>query len=251
MPPWHENDELWAELQAVLLDESLLTGCAGEAQQAAALLEVTPGAHLLDLCCGPGRHTIELARLGYRVTGVDRTASYLDKSRERAAAADLEVELVEASMLEFRRDGAFDGAINLLSSFGYFEDRNDDLEVLGNIHASLKPGARAVIDLMGKEVIARQFAPRYWQELQGGRFWLQDREILPGWEMMRNRWVFLGGGERKEFVIEHRIYSGVELADLMSQAGFTEVAVHGGLDGRPYNQDAARLVAVGRKWPRG
>lgn len=247
MTPWHDNDELWAELEAALTDESVLNAAAEEARQAAALLRVEPGAHLLDLGCGPGRHTIELARLGYRVTGVDRTALYLDHARARASAAGLEVELVRESMLGFRRDLAFDGAISLLSSFGYFEDRNDDLEVLRNVHASLKPGAWAAVDVAGKEILARSFMPRHWQELTGGRFWLQEREMVPGWEKMRNHWVFLGGGERKEFVFEHRIYSGVELADLMRQAGFTEACLYGGLDGRPYDRDASRLVAVGRK----
>lgn len=247
MTPWYENDELWAELQAVLLDKSMMQGCAEEARQAAALLKAQPGGHLLDLGCGPGRHTIELARLGYRVTGVDRTTGYLEVAQERAAAADVEVELVHGNMLTFRRDAAFDGAISLLSSFGYFEDRNDDLAVLRNIQASLRGGAKVVIDLMGKEIIARQFRPKYWQELESGRLWLQEPEVLPGWEMMRNHWVFLGGGDRKEFVIEHRMYSGVELADLMREAGFTKVALHGALDGRPYDKDAARLVAVGRK----
>jgi SAM-dependent methyltransferase len=245
--PWHENDELWAELEPALCDESMLQAAVTEARQAAALLRVEPGAHLLDLGCGPGRHAIELARLDYRVTGVDRTAGYLDRARQRASDLGLEIELVRETMLGFRRDEVFDGAINLLSSFGYFEERKDDLQVMRNLHASLKPGARAAVDVMGKEILPRLFVQRHWQELKGGRFWLSDREMLPGWEKMRNHWVFVGGGERKEFVFEHRIYSGLELADLMRQAGFAEVSVFGGFDGQPYDRNAARLVAVGLK----
>ena len=77
MTPWHENDELWAELLPLLCDEAMLKAAEIEASQAAVLLGVKPGAHVLDLGCGPGRHSLELARLGYRVTGVDRTACYL------------------------------------------------------------------------------------------------------------------------------------------------------------------------------
>ena len=247
MIPWHENDELWTELGAVLLDKGSLKAAADEARQAAALLGVEPGAHVVDLGCGPGRHALELARLGYRVTGVDRTAAYLEQARERASSAGLALEFVQESMLSFQRPGAFDGAINLLTSFGYFEDRRDDLQVMRNLHASLKAGARAVLDLAGKEVVARMFAPRHWQELENGRYWLQEREVLPGWERMRMHWVFVGGGERREFTFEYRMYSGVELADLMSQAGFGEVNVYGSLDGRPYDREAPRLVVVGRK----
>ncbi len=247
MSAWHENDELWLELLPLLCEEGLLKAAVQEASQAAALLQAQPGTHLLDLGCGPGRHSIELARLGYRVTGVDRTACYLDYARKRAVAEGLEIEFVQENMIGFRREGAFDGALNLLTSFGYFQDRKNDLQVLDNIHASLKTGARVVIDVASKEVLARSFSQKHWQEVGKGRFWLIEREFLPGWEKMHVSWVFVGGGEPREFVFEHRIYSGLELADLMRQAGFTEISLNGGFDGRPYDLQATRLVIVGRK----
>jgi SAM-dependent methyltransferase len=247
MKPWHENDELWAEFQSVLCAEDLSKSAATEASQAAALLMVKPGAHVLDLGCGPGRHSIELARRGYRVTGVDRTTGYLDYACKRAVEAGVEIEFVLDTMLRFRRTESFDGAINLLTSFGYFENRDDDLVVLKNLHASLKPGARVVIDMASKEFLARSYTPRHWQEVANGRFWLMDRQIVPGWEKIRVRWIFVGGGEPKEFTFEHRIYSGMELAELLRQAGFTEIGVYGGLDGRAYDREANRLVVVGKK----
>lgn len=247
MGAWHDDDALWAELQGALTDAGLIRAAEEEARQAATMLQVRPDAHLLDLGCGPGRHSLAFARLGYRVTGVDRTAGYLEAARSRSAAEGLAIEWVRADMLAFRRESAFDGAANLLSSFGYFEDRHDDLRVLRNIQFSLKPGARAMVDVVGKEILARVFVPRYWQELGKGRFWLQEREVLPAWERIRNHWLFVGAGETRAFTFEHRIYSANELAELMREAGFGEVEVHGGFDGRAYDREAARLIAVGRK----
>jgi SAM-dependent methyltransferase len=244
---WHENDELWGELLPVLCGESLLTAAKTEARQAATLLGIAPGAHLLDMGCGPGRHSLELARLGYRVTGVDRTECYLAHARQRAADANLNVEWVHASMLDFERRDAFDGAVNLLTSLGYFEDRVADVRVLRNIYASLKPGARLVIDIAGKEVISRQHHPRLWQEVKPGRFWLIECKVVPGWGKLHVRWVFIGNGEPREFAFEHQLYSAVELADLMAQAGFAEISTYGGLAGQPYDNEAARLVLTGRK----
>lgn len=202
---------------------------------------------LLDLGCGPGRHSIELARLGYTMTGVDRTACYLDHARERALTEGLDIEFVQESMLRFVREHAFDGAINLLTSFGYFEDPADDLRVLKNILGSLKAGARVVLDVAGKEFLARSNVRKHWQEVGKGRYWLMDREVLPGWGKMRAHWVFVGNGELSEFLFEHRLYSAQELADLMKQAGFADILIYGGLDGRPYDLKATRLVVVGRK----
>jgi len=244
---WYDNDDLWAELLPFLLEESMLRAAATEASQAATLLGSTAGAHLLDLGCGPGRHAVELARLGYRVTGVDRTAAYLERARSRAAEAGVELELIQESMLRFRRDETFHGAVSLLTSFGYFEDRADELRVLRNVHASLKPGARLIVDVMGKEVLAPRFAPRTWNELPGGRLWIQQVDVEPGWEFLRMRWIFTGAGKTREFSLFCRLYSGVELRDLLRDSGFADIMLYGHLDGRPYNRDAARLVAVATK----
>lgn len=97
---------------------------------------------MLDLCCGPGRHVLEFARRGFRVTGVDRTQRYLEAARATALSEGLAVELVQADMRDFSRPPTFDLALNLFSSFGYFAEAADDLQVLKNLNASLAPGAR-------------------------------------------------------------------------------------------------------------
>ena len=76
-------------------------------------------------------------------------------------------------MREFVRPEAFDAAINLFTSFGYFEDPAEDLQVAKNLFHSLKPGGALVMDLVGKEVLSRIFLPRDWQELADGSLFLQ------------------------------------------------------------------------------
>src|SRR5687768_4028043 len=83
-------------------------GAAGEVEQALALLGPLPaGAAVLDLCCGVGRHSIELARRGFCVTGVDRFEPFLDRARSAAADAGVSVEWVRDDMRSFRRPGGF------------------------------------------------------------------------------------------------------------------------------------------------
>ena len=80
MQPWYEDDHFWAMLENQLLDEEKKKAAIEEAEQAVKLLDLEPGAEILDLCCGLGRHSVELARRGFRVTGVDRTVGYLEKA---------------------------------------------------------------------------------------------------------------------------------------------------------------------------
>jgi SAM-dependent methyltransferase len=202
---------------------------------------------VLDLCCGPGRHTLELCRRGFSVTGVDRTADYLAEARSRADALSLGCELVEADVREFVRPEAFELVVNLFTSFGYFEDPADDARVLENIHRSLVADGTLVMDLTSKEVCARIFRPRDWRPLADGSFMLEEHEVMGAWEGIRNRWICIRDGKVSEARFELRLYSAAELSRLLEEAGFVQLKVFGGLDGRPYDHRAEHLVICARK----
>jgi SAM-dependent methyltransferase len=244
--PWHENDKLWEFQETFMLSPRMLEAAPAEAENALKLMDIPAGSALLDLCCGHGRHTIEFARRGFRLTGVDRNTRYLDHARRRAAGENLDIEFVQDDMRTFRRTGTFDGVTNLLTSFGYFENPDDERRVLENIHASLKPGGRLLMEMSGKEIIARIYQKRDWDE-QGGVYQLVDRQAIDNWSRLRMRWIYIKDGAVSEFELLLRLYSASELTDLLSSVGFRDVRIFGGLDGSPYDQKARRLVALAVK----
>lgn len=247
MLPWHDDDEFWAAIEPMLVDPAKVEAATEEAGHVARLLGLALGAPVLDLCCGPGRHSLALARSGFRVTSVDRTTRYLDHARRRAGAEGLPIEFVQEDMRKFRREGAFDGAISLFTSFGYFEDPSEDLRVLRNLHASLRPGGRIVMQMAGKEVLARIFTPRNWVEYPDGAYLLTEVEMVEGWSKGHNRWIYINGAERRVFDFLVRVYSAQELAGAFRDAGFSAVEVFGDFDGKPYDREAKYLIAVGTK----
>jgi SAM-dependent methyltransferase len=200
----------------------------------------------LDLCCGPGRHALPLARRGLRVTAVDRTPLFLERARERARAAGLTVEFVEGDMREFRRAAAFDLAISLFTSFGYFAAREDDLQVLRNVRASLRPRGVLVMDMVGKEWLARHFEPTRSRTLEDGSLFIDRCQVVDDWTGVENEWILIKDGRARTLRMHLNVYSGQELKDRLLQAGFTRVDLYGSLDGSPYDREAARLVAVAR-----
>ena len=246
MTEWYEQDEFWKVTEEWMFSESHWERAPREVENAVALLGLEPGVAVLDLGCGPGRHSLELARRGFKVTGVDRTASHLDRARARAQEEGLNIEFVLEDMRAFCRPGGFDGAINLFTSFGYFTDPEEDRKVVANLYQSLKPGGVLVLDTMGKEVLARIFQERGWQE-RDGAFWLQERSVSQGWGWMNNRWIFIKDGERREFYVGHRLFSATELMALFRKGGFASTEVYGNLEGAPYDHEARRLVMVARK----
>ena len=243
---WYENDLFWETFRSELFSAERLGATPQEVDQLVELLHLQPGAKVLDLCCGIGRHSLELARRGYQTTGFDRTASYLKQARQAAQAAGLTVDLVQGDIRRFCALEEFDAVVNLYTSFGYFEDANDDKRVLLNAYASLKRGGKLLVEMMGKEVLARIFQPRDWHERSGSLF-LRETKVTQNWSWAENRWVLFENGERKEFTFGHRIYSAVELTDLLKRCGFAEVKVFGSLAGAPYDHQAQRLVTVAVK----
>ena len=115
-----------------------------------------------------------------------------------------------------------------------------------NVYRSLKPGGTFVIELMGKEILARIFQERDWQE-QDGAFILYERRVTDSWTWMENRWIIIKDSKRTEFKITHRLYSATELASLLVECGFRQVNAFGDLSGSPYDHTAKRLVMIAHK----
>jgi SAM-dependent methyltransferase len=245
--PWYEDDRFWDDFYPALFHEGRWRVAPDEAASAIALAGMAPGSEVLDFCCGPGRHSLAFARQGLRVTGVDRTAPYLSRARDRAQKDGLDIEFVEEDVRRFCRAGAYDFAVSLFTSFGYFEDPSDDRTLLQNVFASLRPGGRLLMDMSGKEIVARAFQPRSWSEPEPGLYFLEERSPAEGWEAIDNRWLLIKDGQIREQRYRIRIYSGVELQAVMLSVGFSRVDLFGTLDGAPYDHTARRLVAVGTK----
>lgn len=243
---WHDDNTLWSLFGPMMFTEDLWAGTPAEVDQLVPLLGIEPGTAVLDLCCGPGRHSLEFARRGYHVTGVDRMVTYLEEARERATQEGLEVDFAQGDMRSFWRPCNYDAAISVYTSFGYFAEPVENQRVLENVCRSLVDGGVLLVDVMGKEVLSRIFVPRDWREHEGAVY-LQERRVIDAWSKMENRWVLLRGEERHEYTFTHWIYSASELSAMLKSSGFETVMTYGDYAGRPYDHMAKRLVAVARK----
>lgn len=206
---------------------------------------VRPGAAVLDLCCGPGRHALELADRGYKVTGVDITSRYLEAAAESARAREIQLELVEADARTWRRPGAFDLALNLYTSFGYFDTMEEDMAMLESARLSLAPRGALIVEFDGKETAARDFVAGERFERDGISV-ATEFSVLGPWERLVSRWIIDDGARRVDRSWARRLYSGTELRDALFAAGFERVEIYGSWGGAPYDDKAETLIAVAR-----
>ena len=238
------DDAHWAEVPQVADGVTRLAKLDLYGEKTNTVLTSPP--KILDLCCGFGRISAELARRGFDVTGVDITESYLRTAREEAAYEKLDIEYIRSDARDFVRGGYFDAAVSLYISFGYFKNQKDDLQLLCNAYESLKSGGVFIIETLGKEISVRDFIEGEWFERAGFTV-LTEYEALDSWTLLKNRWILIKDGKRIEKTFTQRLYAASELRALLFEAGFDKVEIFGDWDERPYDQYAARLILVCRK----
>ncbi len=208
------------------------------------LLDLQPPGRILDVPCGYGRHSIELAARGFEVTGVDASEVQLARAREKAAAAGVSVDLrrQDARALDF--GAQFDVALNMFLSFGYFETDEEHLAMLAGITRALKPGGRFLMDFWNREHEIQTFDKRQ-VDRTGDVYEIEEWEF----DHLRGRlnWTnhaFFPDGRHESWFQSIRAYTVVEVKTLLERAGLTLDAVYGGLDGRPYAIESEVTIFV-------
>jgi SAM-dependent methyltransferase len=210
-------------------------------------LRISPPGKILDLCCGFGRHAIELALRGYRVTGVDISAGLLARAKKSAQERGVSVSWMQQDMrnIDFRAE--FDAAICLFTSFGYFESEEENCEVLRRISQALRPRSRIVLDVENRDGLLMRYQSRDWWQTEFGDLVMEERRFDPVKGRGHTKIVLISEGRRTEHNLSIRWYSIPELGRMLKDVGMQIRELYGGLDGSGYGLDAMRLVVVAEK----
>lgn len=212
------------------------------------LMGLKAGQSLLDMGCGTGRHAVEFARRGFKVTGVDLSTGMLEQARQAASEAGVEVDWIEADATQFTTDEAFDTAICLCEGgFGLIGENEDgvahDLAILRNIHAALKPGSPFVLTALNGYSIIRQMTDEHVTE---GRF---DPATMLA--VYTDEWKLPEGPT--QMLVRERLFIPPEVVAMMRHVGFEVEHVWGGTAGewgkRPLKLDEVEAMYVARRAP--
>jgi len=212
---------------------------------------LTPGAQVLDVGCGYGRHAMELAARGFHVVGLDTSTPLLVRGGEEAHRRGLTINFVRGDMRELDFDAQFDGAYCLFSTFGYFDDETNK-KTVANIARALKPGGRVLIEILNRDYVIADLPTRVWWEGDGCVV-LEEVELnYFSSRIQVNRSVVFDDGRQVEQEISVRAYSLHEVGKLLHSAGFRVLEVSGAYHtrGRFFgNQSRHIIVLAERKEP--
>ena len=220
---------------------------ANEVDQLIRIAGLEPNDRILDLCCGQGRHSLELANRGFRhVVGVDRSRYLIRLARKRAKEKSLNVSFHEGDARRFRlKKNDFHCAAVMGNSFGYFEREEDDLAVLDAVKRALAPGGTLVLDLADGAWMKRNFSPRSWEWIDDTHFVCRERSLASDNRRLISREVVVHA-ERGVIVDQfyaERLYSRNEIRQLLSDAGLANIREHAELEaGSDRNQDLGMMA---------
>jgi ubiquinone/menaquinone biosynthesis C-methylase UbiE len=235
-------DEIYLTTYALNLGER---DSAEEARQAAAFAGVEPGAEILDVPTGFGRHALPLAKLGFHVTGVDRSGVQLSEARRIAG----ETEWPKWVQADFRElpfaDESFDAVLCLFSSIGY-RGEEGDRQAFGGFLRVLRPGAPLVIESLHRDRLMAIFQERSWEPLEDDAVLLEERRFDPAAGEIETDHTYLAVGERRSVTFRLRCYTATELVKLLADVGFVEIECFGDFEGGPVSRET-RLVVRARK----
>jgi SAM-dependent methyltransferase len=245
-PDWFEGffDEDYLRFA---VDRYPAEATAAEVDFLISALDLKPGTRVLDLACGHGRHSVELARHGCAVTGVDLSEPSLALAAARAAEAGVDVRLERADMRRIEFDAEFDVVINMFTAFGYFVDDAENRLVIERVAAALAPGGAFLLETINPVAVFPRFEARGWHQLSDGTVMLEERFYDTERGRFETCWTFTSGAGRREHRFSHRAYTAPELIAIATAAGLEVERLWGGLDGSDLEMGSRRIVMLARR----
>jgi SAM-dependent methyltransferase len=225
----------------LLYDHRDDASAAREIAALAGMMRLSPGCRVLDIACGAGRHTAALRHAGFDAIGVDLSEDLLRTGAERASLRGC---LVRGDIRRLPFAGAFDAAVNLFTSFGYFGRDADNAAALRSMAGVLRPGGWLALDHAHRAYIERTLEP-HTVEQRGDLTITSHRRIVN--HRVIKQVTIDGPAGLEQFVEDVRLYHPEEMAALFDAAGLGQVRIVGSFDGQPLDEQSDRMITMGQR----
>jgi len=196
------------------------------------------GSAVLDLCCGGGRHSQALASLNYRLFGLDLSLPLLNQAKTKIS---IQGKLVQSDMRFLPFKQSFDLVLNLFSSFGYFDDKDNEMTLRG-IRQCLKFKGRLVLDHINRDKVVKTLVPADTSQRNGVK--INQRRWIDGNRVLKKVEVVYPDGSNDTYVENVRMYHPEEMVELLNSNGYSMVELWGTYLGGKFNSNSDRMIVL-------
>lgn len=205
-------------------------------------LNIQPEDHVLDLACGKGRHSVFLNKLGLNVTGADLSPNSICEAKK---AENDRLHFIRHDMRDVISGAKFDFVLNLFTSFGYFDDQQDNLKVLRSIHEMLAPHGKLLIDFFNIDHVIRKMKPEETKSVEGIDFHIS--KTFDGKHIYK-KISFTDQGKHHEYTERVQGLSPGDFEKLLQLAGFTLIDTFGNIHLEPFDREKSdRFILIAGK----
>ncbi|MGA1825700.1 MAG: class I SAM-dependent methyltransferase [bacterium] len=204
---------------------------------------------LLDLCCGAGRHLLALHKIGFRrLIGLDLSKELLHSAqRELSKAGAHHIKLLCKDMREIPFQNYFGAIFSLFTSFGYFENDEENQKVISRVRQALRPKGIFVLDYLNKEYGVKNLVAEDVKKLKDRHIKNTRRLSNDKKRIEKKISIFKENGEEQIFYESVRLYGAKELENILHVCGFRNIKRYGSLGGETFHSDSKRLIFVCEK----
>lgn len=234
--------------QSPFLQHPLLTAerTAKEVDFIVSTLNLLPNARILDVGCGFGRHSIELARRNYEVVGIDPAAAMIAAAQARARVANVSVNFRQVAGESFVAREPFEAALCLFTTLGQISSAGENSGLVAQVYAALRSGGLFIV-----EVPQREQAVKALQEFdkfgEGERYTTVTRQFNPQRQWVTETFTIVSPEMTKHYLLCYRLYSLTELTTLLEGVGFSVVMTSASYKTSPLSPDSPTMLVVCRK----
>ena len=212
-------------------------------------LSFPKGGRVFDVACGHGRHAIELANRGYRVTGIDLSPRFIEMAIQSSKSNGLSTtEFLVGDMRQIHFVNRFDAAYSYFTSFGYFTDA-ENKQVLNAVAKALVDGGTFLLETVNRDWTIHKVEnqPRRWDEIEPNFFLLEDISFNAHTSRIHTKRIIFDKGHRRTVEYDIKLYTHAELEDMLEESGFHVISTYGNKDFSPYAVSSPRMIIVSKK----
>lgn len=208
-------------------------------------IELFPNAAVLDMACGTGRHSMLFAKNGFNVTAVDLSKKMISTASQKAKDENLKINFLQSDLRQFAHNGKFDLIVNLFTSFGYFQNDEDNFKIFEIAYNQLHNNGYFVLDYFNKYYLEKNLVP-YSKEKILDYDVIQYRRI-EGQRVIKEI-IIKDNGQTKNYLESVKMFSKTEIINELMKTGFAIEKTFGDFQGNTFDEfESSRIIIIAKK----